>query len=168
MKGSGYWGKGNNPYSNFDFDAAARDKEIHRIRDGAHKAQIENELAVQQKGIESDNAISNLRVQMNATITSHKKVVNEYEQKLENMKMGLYKLVMRSNVFHRTLVKLQERWPDKKDDILDEIQIQRDYCMQDEYRSKWWEWVNTFKENPDPEHEYLSFPFEKRNVKLKK
>lgn len=157
----GYWGKGNNPYFNYDFDAAARDTERHASNDIANRAR----RAVEDQKQSHESDISRLRVQMNSTITSHKKVVSEYEERLDKMKMSLYKVALRSNIFHKTLLKLQEKWPEKKDDILDEIQKQKDYCLTEEYRNTWWKWVNDFKETPNPDLEYFSFPFEKRQLK---
>jgi chromosome segregation ATPase len=159
----GAWDKGNNPYFNYDFDAAAMDSERIASNEISERALRDREAERQS----NDAKMSNLRVQMNSTISSHKKVVNEYEEKLDEMKMSLYKLALRSNILHKTLMELQEKWPDKKEEILDEIQKQKDYCLSDEYRNKWWEWVNDFKDNPDSNIKYFSFPFEKRELKNK-
>lgn len=165
----GYWGKGNNPFSNFDYDAASRDRDLHRIRGDAHQDRIDNELqlkkqAMEMQRIEQENNsdLSRMRIRMNATIASHNDEVKAYEQRLDNMVQGLYKLAIRSNIFQRTLIKLQEKWPEKKEDILDEIQNQRDFCMRDEYQNTWWNWAKDFKSVPNHTDAYFDFPFEKR------
>lgn len=158
----GYWAKGNNPYTNFDFDAATRDRENHRIRGEAHQQRLDNELELQRIEQQSNADTSKMRIRMNATIASHNDEIKAYEQRLDRMAKSLYKLTIQSNTFYRTLVKLQEKWPEKKEDILDEIQAQRDFCNTDEYRNKWWNWVNDFKKSPDENNDYFNFPFEKR------
>lgn len=170
----GYWGKGNNPYSNFDYDSASRDRQMHRIQGEAHQERLDNEIKRQQQDFEfqkleqeSSADLSKMRIKMNATIASHKKEINGYEQRLNSMAIGLYNLAIRSNTFHRTLLKLQEKWPDKKEDILDEIQTQRDYCITQEYRKQWWDWANDFKKAPNDDDEYFNFPFAKRQISKK-
>lgn len=165
----GYWGKGNNPYSNFDYDSASRDRQMHRIQGEAHQERLDNEIKRQQQDFEfqkleqeSSTDLSKMRIRMNATIASHKKEINAYEQRLDNMAQGLYKLAIRSNIFQRTLIKLQEKWPEKKEDILDEIQTQKDYCLRDEYQNTWWNWAKDFKNVPNHTDAYFDFPFEKR------
>lgn len=168
----GYWAKGNNPFTNFDFDAATRDKENHRIRGEAHQQKLDNELQMKKHAFElqkieqeSSADLSKMRIRMNATIASHNNEIKAYEQRLNSMTLGLYNLAIRSNTFYRTLVKLQEKWPDKKEDILDEIQTQRDYCVSAEYRQQWWDWANNFKKTPNDNDEYFNFPFAKRQVR---
>lgn len=163
----GYWGKGNNPYSNFDYDGASRDRQMHRIQGEAHQERLDHELELQKVEMDRSADLSKMRIKMNATIASHKKEINAYEQRLNSMTLGLYNLAIRSNTFYRTLVKLQEKWPEKKEDILDEIQIQRDYCITQEYRQQWWDWANDFKKNPNDNDEYFNFPFAKRQVSRK-
>lgn len=163
----GYWGKGNNPYSNFDYDAASRDRQMHRIKGEAQQERLDHELDLQKAKNQNGADLSRMRIQMNATIASHQNEVKEYEQRLNSMALGLYNLAIRSNTFYRTLVKLQEKWPDKKEDILDEIQNQRDYCVTQEYRQQWWDWANDFKKAPNDKDEYFNFPFAKRQVNRK-
>lgn len=163
----GYWGKGNNPFSNFDYDAASRDREMHRIKGESHQQRLDSELELQRIEQQSSSEVSKMRIRMNATIASHNDEVKAYEQRLTDMTMGLYKLALRSNTFYRTLVKLQEKWPEKKEDILDEIQAQRDFCNSDEYRTQWWNWANDFKKTPDSSTDYFSFPFAKRESSRK-
>lgn len=158
----GYWAKGNNPFTNFDFDAATRDKENHRIRGEAHQQRLDNELELQRIEQQSNADTSKMRIRMNATIASHNDEIKSYEQRLDNMTQGLYKLAIRSNIFQRTLLRLQEKWPEKKEDILDEIQAQKDFCLRDEYQSTWWNWAREFKNVPNHTDAYFDFPFEKR------
>lgn len=154
----GYWGKNQNPYWNADSDAALQDQRIRASRADAFDAQL--------KVSEARTDVEILREQLNQTIASNSNVISNYEQKIDKMKVSFFKLAIRSNTFHRTLLKLQEKWPDKKDDILEEIQIARDFCTTEEYRKKWWDWVKTYDMNP--EHDYLKFPFEERKVKRPK
>jgi len=161
----GYWGKGNNPFSNFDYDAASRDREMHRVKGESHQQRLDSELELQRIEQQSSSEVSKMRIRMNATIASHNEEIKVYEQRLNSMALGLYNLAIRSNTFYRTLVKLQEKWPDKKEDILDEIQTQRDYCITPEYRQQWWVWANDFKKNPNDKDEYFNFPFTKRSVR---
>lgn len=163
----GYWGKGSNPFSNFDYDAASRDRQMHRIQGEAQQERLDHELDLQKAKNQNDADLSRMRIKMNATIASHQNEVKEYEQRLNSMALGLYNLAIRSNTFYRTLVRLQEKWPDKKEDILDEIQIQRDYCITEEYRKQWWDWANDFKKTPNNEDAYFNFPFAKRQVNRK-
>ena len=158
----GFWGKGNNPYWNFDYDTSSRDRQMHRIQGEAQQEKLDHELDLQKAKNQNDADLSRMRIKMNATIASHKKEINGYEQRLDTMAKSLYKLALQSNAFYRTLVKLQEKWPEKKEDILDEIQTQRDYCNTDDYRNKWWVWANDFKKTPDENNNYFDFPFEKR------
>lgn len=163
----GFWGKGSNPYSNFDYDGASRDRQMHRIKGEAQQERLDHELDLQKAKNQNSADLSRMRIQMNATIASHQDEVKQYEQRLNSMTLGLYNLAIRSNTFYRTLVKLQEKWPDKKEDILDEIQIQRDYCVTQEYRQQWWDWANDFKKTPNNEDTYFNFPFAKRQVNRK-
>lgn len=163
----GFWGKGNNPYWNFDYDTSSRDRQMHRIQGEAHQERLDHEIDLQNVEMDRSADLSKMRIKMNATIASHKKEINAYEQRLNSMTMGLYNLAIRSNIFHRTLVKLQEKWPEKKEDILDEIQIQRDYCVSPEYKQQWWDWANDFKKAPNDDDEYFNFPFAKRQASRK-
>ncbi|HBQ7815117.1 TPA: hypothetical protein L8R64_005520 [Klebsiella pneumoniae] len=104
-------------------------------------------------------------MQLNNTINSHKRVVADYEQRLHNTKTVAFKLAIRSNIFKRTLVKLTEEWPEKKDHILDEIQHQKNLCTTQEYRDNWWGWVS--QNDPSSDNSYLDFPFPDRELKHK-
>lgn len=155
---NGYWGKNQNPYWNYNADDALRDQRMRDSRTDAFRSEL--------KASEANNEVDILRQQLNQTIASNSNVVSNYEQKIEKMKGAFFKLAMKSNIFHRTLLKLQEKWPDKKEDILDEIQIARNEANTEEYRQKWWTWVDNF--DMDNKHEYLKFPFEAREIKKPK
>ncbi|WP_252498922.1 hypothetical protein, partial [Escherichia coli] len=107
--------------------------------------------------------VSRIQMQFNNTINSHKKVVADYEQRLEGFRLNFFKIMMQSNIFYRTINRLQEEWPDQKDHILDEIQRQRDYCNHPEYREKWW---NAVSKNNIGES-VLAFPYPQRELKKK-
>lgn len=151
----GYWGKNQNPYWNYDSDAARQDQRANDAELNAFRAGLVAE------GAEGD--ASRLRNQLNNTIANNNKVVTGYEQKIEKMRISFFKLAVRSNIFYTTLLKLQERWPDKKEDILDEIQLAKDKANTVEYRDKWWAWVQEY--DMEPSHDYLKFPFEERKPK---
>jgi len=154
----GYWGKNQNPYWNYDSDAARQDQRANNAELNAFRAGLAAETA--------EGDASRLRNQLNNTITNHKKVVSGYEQKIERMQTSFFRLAIKSNIFYKTLLKLQEKWPDKKEDILDEIQVARNEANTEEYRQKWWTWVKEF--DMSPENDYLKFPFESREIKKPK
>ncbi|EMJ2323333.1 hypothetical protein V7L32_003764 [Salmonella enterica] len=165
----GYWGKGNNPYWNYDYDAANSrqrannaESESQHARFDTIKAQSDASLARSKVNM-ANIEISNLRNQLNSTINSHKKVVADYEQRLEEQKSISFKLIMKINIFERTLNRLQEQWPDKQENILDEIQYQKNHCSADEYRDKWWKWVSDGGLTLDSN--CLKFPYPERELK---
>lgn len=59
----GFWGKGNNPFFNHDFDAAQRDRDAHRASETAHKEKLAHELDLQTQRLDADAALSKLRIQ---------------------------------------------------------------------------------------------------------
>ncbi|EJP9635778.1 hypothetical protein NZF17_005051 [Salmonella enterica] len=167
----GYWGKGNNPYWNYDYDAANSrqrannaESESQHARFDTIKAQSDASLARSKVNM-ANIEISNLRNQLNSTINSHKKVVVDYEEKLMSVRTVAFKLAVRSNIFERTLTRLQDQWPDKKENILDEIQRQKNHCSTQEYRDNWWGWVS--QTDPSSDQSYLDFPFPEREIKNK-
>ncbi|EHS2095284.1 hypothetical protein KVI23_004334, partial [Salmonella enterica] len=97
-------------------------------------------------------------MQLNNTINSHKKVVADYEQRLEEYKQNFFRVALHKNILFRTVRRLQEEWPDKKEFILDEMQRQRILCNQQDYRERWW---NAIKDN-NLADDYLEFPFPNR------
>ncbi|EPB5330138.1 hypothetical protein ACRQCK_000501 [Escherichia coli] len=113
----------------------------------------------------ANDRVSRIQVQLNNTINSHKKAIADYEQRLEEQKAISFKLIMKVNIFERTLNRLQEQWPEKKESILDEIQHQKDYCSVEEYKEKWWKWVNDG--GLTPEANCLKFPYPEREIKNK-
>lgn len=122
-----YWGKGNNPYWNFDSDASLRNSQMNDAYKLANDARLNTQQAQFETSMAQDE-VQRLRTYLNQTINSHKKEIDTYEQRLKNNKTVIFKLAIRSNIFERTLVKLTEEWSDKKDYILDEIQCQKNLC----------------------------------------
>ncbi|MEC5343173.1 hypothetical protein ABRZ24_11280 [Brenneria populi] len=160
----GYWGKGNNPYWNYDYEAANNRSRLNQADANANQAQLDAQAAQFEASAANDKT-HNLQMRLNQTINSHKKVIDGYEQRLEQQRMISFKLIMKVNIFERTLNRLQEQWPDNKENILDEIQLQKDHCSVEEYREKWWKWINdgglTLEAN------CLKFPFPDRELKNK-
>lgn len=158
----GYWGKGNNPYWNFDSDAALRNSQTNDAYRLANDARLDTQQAQFEASMANDR-VSRIQMQLNNTINSHKKVVANYEKRLEEQKSISFKLIMKINIFERTLNRLQEQWPDKKENILDEIQHQKNHCSADEYREKWWKWVSDGGLTLDSN--CLKFPYPERELK---
>lgn len=158
----GYWGKGNNPYWNFDSDAALRNSQTNDAYRLANDARLDTQQAQFEASMANDR-VNRIQMQLNNTINSHKKVVADYEQRLEEQKSISFKLIMKINIFERTLNRLQEQWPDKQENILDEIQYQKNHCSADEYREKWWKWVSDGGLTLDSN--CLKFPYPERELK---
>ncbi|HFM0153464.1 TPA: hypothetical protein ACU6VM_004893, partial [Escherichia coli] len=130
----------------------------------ANEARLNSQQAQFEASMANDR-VSRIQVQLNNTINSHKKAIADYEQRLEEQKAISFKLIMKVNIFERTLNRLQEQWPEKKESILDEIQHQKDYCSVEEYKEKWWKWVNDG--GLTPEANCLKFPYPEREIKNK-
>ncbi|HCD1793880.1 TPA: hypothetical protein NBI47_004853, partial [Escherichia coli] len=128
---------GKNPFWNYDYNAAQRNREIVDSYQQANEARLNSQQAQFEASMANDR-VSRIQVQLNNTINSHKKAIADYEQRLEEQKAISFKLIMKVNIFERTLNRLQEQWPEKKESILDEIQHQKDYCSVEEYKEKWW------------------------------
>lgn len=155
---------GKNPFWNYDYNAAQRNREIVDSYQQANEARLDSQQAQFEASMANDR-VSRTQMQLNNTINSHKKVVADYEQRLQKTKTVAFKLAIRSNIFKRTLVKLTEEWPEKKDHILDEIQRQKNHCTTQEYRDNWWGWVS--QNDPSSDNSYLDFPFPDRELKHK-
>ncbi|EAQ4624554.1 hypothetical protein IRI75_002225 [Salmonella enterica] len=155
---------GKNPFWNYDYNAAQRNREIVDSYQQANEARLDSQQSQFEASMANDR-VSRIQMQLNNTINSHKKVVADYEQRLQKTKTVAFKLAIRSNIFKRTLVKLTEEWPEKKDHILDEIQRQKNHCTTQEYRDNWWGWVN--QNDPSSDNSYLDFPFPDRELKHK-
>ncbi|EOT4639558.1 hypothetical protein ACND05_000515 [Escherichia coli] len=155
---------GKNPFWNYDYNAAQRNREIVDSYQQANEARLNSQQAQFEASMANDR-VSRIQVQLNNTINSHKKAIADYEQRLEEQKAISFKLIMKVNIFERTLNRLQEQWPDKKESILDEIQHQKDYCSLEEYKEKWWKWVNDG--GLTPEANCLKFPYPEREIKNK-
>lgn len=159
----GFWGKGNNPFFNYDSDAAQRDRETHRERELAHKEKLEHELDLQKQQSRADAERSKLRIQKNAMQAGYEEQIKEYEARIQEMRKAFYCLVLRSCVFEKHLNDFMIKHPEMGEEILDELQVARDYCYTPEYRQKWWDWVKKVDINYDMD--YLNFPYEKRESK---
>ncbi|MBS5936700.1 MAG: hypothetical protein KIA66_06940 [Veillonella sp.] len=155
---------GKNPFWNYDYNAAQRNREIVDSYQQANEARLDSQQSQFEASMANDR-VSRIQMQLNNTINSHKKVVADYEQRLQKTKTVAFKLAIRSNIFKRTLVKLTEEWPEKKDHILDEIQRQKNHCTTQEYRDNWWGWVS--QNDPSSDNSYLDFPFPDRELKHK-
>ncbi|MFB4255315.1 hypothetical protein ACE18P_10895 [Escherichia fergusonii] len=155
---------GKNPFWNYDYNAAQRNREIVDSYQQANEARQNSQQAQFEASMANDR-VSRIQVQLNNTINSHKKTIADYEQRLEEQKAISFKLIMKVNIFERTLNRLQEQWPEKKESILDEIQHQKDYCSVEEYKEKWWKWVNDG--GLTPEANCLKFPYPEREIKNK-
>lgn len=155
---------GKNPFWNYDYNAAQRNREIVDSYQQANEARLNSQQAQFEASMANDR-VSRIQVQLNNTINSHKKAIADYEQRLEEQKAISFKLIMKVNIFERTLNSLQEQWPEKKESILDEIQHQKDYCSVEEYKEKWWKWVNDG--GLTPEANCLKFPYPEREIKNK-
>ncbi|MBA8501360.1 hypothetical protein HVW15_10170 [Escherichia fergusonii] len=155
---------GKNPFWNYDYNAAQRNREIVDSYQQANEARLNSQQAQFEASMANDR-VSRIQVQLNNTINSHKKTIADYEQRLEEQKAISFKLIMKVNIFERTLNSLQEQWPEKKESILDEIQHQKDYCSVEEYKEKWWKWVNDG--GLTPEANCLKFPYPEREIKNK-
>ncbi|MDM2724215.1 hypothetical protein [Citrobacter sp. Cy230] len=158
----GYWGKGNNPYWNYDHDAANNRQRANDAESEAQRAKIDTQQAQFDSFMANDRA-NRLQMQLNNTINSNRKIVADYEQRLEHFKLNFYKVALQRNIFKTTLDRLQEQWPDRKEDILDEIQRQRERCNEPEYREKWWNFIGENKLGDS----ILEFPYPKRELKNK-
>ncbi|HDJ9119720.1 TPA: hypothetical protein PRQ87_000198 [Escherichia coli] len=152
---------GKNPFWNYDYNAAQRNREIVDSYQQANEARLNSQQAQFEASMANDR-VSRIQVQLNNTINSHKKAIADYEQRLEEQKAISFKLIMKVNIFERTLNRLQEQWPEKKESILDEIQHQKDYCSVEEYKEKW---VNDG--GLTPEANCLKFPYPEREIKNK-
>lgn len=155
---------GKNPFWNYDYNAAQRNREIVDSYQQANEARLDSQQSQFEASMANDR-VSRIQMQLNNTINSHKKVVADYEQRLQKTKTVAFKLAIRSNIFERTLTQLQDQWPDKKENILDEIQLQKNHCTTQEYRDNWWGWVS--QNDPSSDNSYLDFPFPDRELKHK-
>ena len=159
----GFWGKGNNPFFNHDFDAAQRDREAHRAKDTALKERLAHELDLQTQRSSAAGDLSRLRIQKNAMEAQYQEKIKAYEAQIDGMRKGFYNLGIRSQTFEKVINDLIEKNPHMSEEILDEIQTARDFCSTLEYRKKWWDYIHevTIELNM----EYLKFPYEKRPSK---
>ncbi|EHY5574458.1 hypothetical protein K4J30_005078, partial [Escherichia coli] len=144
---------GKNPFWNYDYNAAQRNREIVDSYQQANEARLDSQQAQFEASMANDR-VSRIQMQLNNTINSHKKVVADYEQRLEEYKQNFFRVALHKNILFRTVRRLQEEWPDKNEFILDEMQRQRILCNQQDYRERWW---NAIKDN-NLADDYLEFP----------
>jgi len=159
----GFWGKGNNPFFNHDFDAAQRDREAHRASETAHKEKLAYELDLQNQRLDADAALSKLRIQKNAMEAQYKGKIKAYEAQLAEMRKVFYCMVIRSCIFEKNLNDFIKIHPELSEELLDNLQDAEEHCFAADYRDKWWKWVNEVEINYDME--YLKLPFPKRETK---
>ncbi|POZ15033.1 hypothetical protein C3Z09_15205 [Lelliottia aquatilis] len=160
----GFWGKGNNPFFNHDFDAAQRDREAYRAEETAHKERLAHELDLQTQRLDADAALSKLRTQKNAMESQYKGKIKACEAQIEEMRKAFYFLIRHSFIYQNTLNELMVKHPDMKEEILDEIQSARDFNNRSEEKSnELWELVH--KVNINREMDILKFPYEEREPK---
>ncbi len=104
---------GKNPFWNYDYNAAQRNREIVDSYQQANEARLDSQQSQFEASMANDR-VSRIQMQLNNTINSHKKVVADYEQRLEGFRLNFFKIMMQSNIFYRTINRLQEEWPDQK------------------------------------------------------
>ena len=126
---------GKNPFWNYDYNAAQRNREIVDSYQQANEARLDSQQAQFEASMANDR-VSRIQMQLNNTINSHKKVVADYEQRLEEYKQNFFRVALHKNILFRTVRRLQEEWPDKNEFILDEMQRQRILCNQQDYRER--------------------------------
>ncbi|HHR5133990.1 TPA: hypothetical protein ACS5O5_005065, partial [Escherichia coli] len=127
----------------YDYNAAQRNREIVDSYQQTNEARLDSQQAQFEASMANDR-VNRIQMQLNNTINSHKKVVADYEQRLEEYKQNFFRVALHKNILFRTVRRLQEEWPDKKEFILDEMQRQRILCNQQDYRGRWW---NAIKDN---------------------
>ncbi|HHU7388760.1 TPA: hypothetical protein ACULBA_005146, partial [Escherichia coli] len=116
-----------NPFWNYDYNAAQRNREIVDSYQQTNEARLDSQQAQFEASMANDR-VNRIQMQLNNTINSHKKVVADYEQRLEEYKQNFFRVALHKNILFRTVRRLQEEWPDKKEFILDEMQRQRILC----------------------------------------
>lgn len=93
---------GKNQFWNYDYNAAQRNREIVDSYQQANEARLDSQQAQFEASMANDR-VSRIQMQLNNTINSHKKVVADYEQRLEGFRLNFFKITMQSNIFYRTL-----------------------------------------------------------------
>ena len=88
---------GKNPFWNYDYNAAQRNREIVDSYQQANEARLDSQQSQFEASMANDR-VSRIQMQLNNTINSHKKVVADYEQRLQKTKTVAFKLAIRSNI----------------------------------------------------------------------
>lgn len=144
----GYWGKGNNPFFNYDFEAASKDRENHNLKAAAHRDKLD-----------ADMQISSLREEINSSARRMRSARIHQDNLRCEMQEGCFKLAIRSNIFQRTLTSLMDNHPEIKALIMKEINKQYAHCYSESYQQTWSKWASEFKNNPNHYDAYFTFPF---------
>lgn len=146
----GHWAKGQNPYFNYDFDAAEQ-----------HQRSLNSESEAKREKSNADAANADAsRLRRRSVQASAETGV--LKRQLGETKGAVYKLAIRANIMQRTLNDLIAKHPGLAEEILDTIQINRTFCNQPEYQDKWWDYLNSL--DYSKEIDYLNFPYEKREI----
>jgi CRISPR/Cas system-associated endoribonuclease Cas2 len=96
---------GKNPFWNYDYNAAQRNREIVDSYQQANEARLDSQQSQFEASMANDR-VSRIQMQLNNTINSHKKVVADYEQRLEEYKQFL-SCSFHKNILFRTVRRLQ-------------------------------------------------------------
>ena len=90
---------GKNPFWNYDYNAAQRNREIVDSYQQANEARLDSQQSQFEASMANDR-VSRIQMQLNNTINSHKKVVADYEQRLEGFRLNFFKIMMQSNILN--------------------------------------------------------------------
>ncbi|HDZ2869676.1 TPA: hypothetical protein RST14_005379, partial [Klebsiella pneumoniae] len=92
---------GKNPFWNYDYNAAQRNREIVDSYQQANEAMLDSQQSQFEASMANDR-VSRIQMQLNNTINSHKKVVADYEQRLEEYKKNFFRVALHKNILFRT------------------------------------------------------------------
>jgi hypothetical protein len=118
---------GKNPFWNYDYNAAQRNREIVDSYQQANEARLDSQQSQFEASMANDR-VSRIQMQLNNTINSHKKVVADYEQRLEEYKQNFFRVALHKNILFRTVRRLQEEWPDKRNSSLMKCK-DKEFCV---------------------------------------
>lgn len=118
---------GKNPFWNYDYNAAQRNREIVDSYQQANEAMLDSQQSQFEASMANDR-VSRIQMQLNNTINSHKKVVADYEQRLEEYKQNFFRVALHKNILFRTVRRLQEEWPDKRNSSLMKCK-DKEFCV---------------------------------------
>lgn len=118
---------GKNPFWNYDYNAAQRNREIVDSYQQTNEARLDSQQAQFEASMANDR-VNRIQMQLNNTINSHKKVVADYEQRLEEYKQNFFRVALHKNILFRTVRRLQEEWPDKRNSSLMKCK-DKEFCV---------------------------------------